>query len=260
MNLQKNQMALIFIALALFAIMGTIYFVSTTNAPSPSKENSSIATVHIDPSVEGYRGDGGGITREMSVFLKNETISPESSSSCQLTGPLRTDSLVTSTDSNITASAQYTLYKEEFNSTYDSSHDYYLVWMKAAGSSMLGIPENNSRITELRAGIILEQVSDRITDWSPYTDTSGPAVPHEETVRMGRCGILSETYTLEQGSTGVISLSPGSSNTTADFIIRWGGELNGTQVIVGGTEIQVPKNAGYNYTVVLGVNGTNVRE
>jgi len=226
------------------------------SGPVPG-EPYALARAHIDPSVPGSTGNTTRIGNEMGILLKNETLGTGIASSCTIYGPIRTDSMETVTDANITAFAQYTLYKEEFNSTYDSSHDYYLVWMKAAGSSVLGIPENKSRITELRAGIILERVSDRITDWSPYTDTSGPAVPHEETVRMGRCGILSETYTLEQGRTGVISLSPGSSNTTADFIIRWEGELNGTQVIVGGTEIQVPKNVGYNYTVILGVNGTN---
>ena len=68
---------------------------------------------------------------------------------------------------------------------------------------------------------------------------------------------ISEDYTLQQGRTGVGSIYPGTANTPANFTIRWQGNLNGTQAIVGGAEIQVPKNVGDNYTVVIGVNGTN---
>jgi hypothetical protein len=253
MNLQKNQIALIVIAAAFIVVIGMSCFVRL----SPPKEEYSASQFHIDPSIGEFTGNQSSLLKERSLLIKNETLFRESSSSCQLTGPIRTDSLTSSTDSNITASALYTLYKEEFNATYDLTHDYYIVWMNAAGSSLSGNPKDKSRITGLRAGIILQRDTDRITDWSPYTDTSETAGPHEETVRMGRCGILSETYTLQQGRTGVLSLSPGTPGDAADFIIRWKGDLTGTQVVVGGAEIQVPKNAGYNYTVVLGVNGTS---
>ncbi|MDD4484356.1 MAG: hypothetical protein PHD55_08320 [Methanoregula sp.] len=216
-------------------------------------ESSAQAQAHIDPTIPWITKNASRIGDDTDTLLKNETFMP-GIASCNMSGPIRIDSLNTSTDSNVTASALYTLYKEEFN---DPDYDYFIVWMKGAGSSRSGTDANESRIRELRSGIILERDTDRITDWSPYTDTSGPAVSHEETVKLGKCMSISEDYTLQQGRTGVGSIYPGTANTPANFTIRWQGNLNGTQAIVGGAEIQVPKNAGYNYTVVIGVNGTN---
>jgi hypothetical protein len=256
MNLPKNQIAIIgFVAvLSLSMIAFTTYFEIYYPTPSPPKEENSMSKLHIDRYVIENANSENSITREINSRLKNETITPGMISLCQLAGPLRSDILKTSTNSNISGSAIFTLYEEKID---DPWYDYYLVWMKAEGSSHLDTSGNTSRITELSSGIILERDTDRITDWSPYTDTSGPSVPHEETIKLGKCMSISEDYTLQQGRTGVGSLSTGADNSTANFTIRWQGNLNGTQAIVGGAEIQVPKNAGYNYTVVIGVNGTN---
>ncbi|MFA5332235.1 MAG: hypothetical protein WC342_07640 [Methanoregula sp.] len=236
-----------------------LFIGSLQGFPGPAPIQSySVVRAHINPTVPWDTDNTSSIGHEIDLLVKPETIL-SGIAACNLSGPIRTDTLVATTESNLTASAVFTLYKEESADPAYIAYDYYLVWIKAVGSSNPAIPGNNSEITQLRSGIMLENTSDRITDWSPYTDTSGPAVPHEETVELGMCRIISEDYTLVQGRTGVGSIYPGTDNTTGNFTIRWQGHLNGTQAMVGGAEIRVPKNASYNYTLVLDVLGVVTR-
>lgn len=220
-------------------------------APHPSYAE---ARAHIDPTVPWSGENASLVERDIGRLVKPETIRP-GIAACNLSGPIRTDTLVAATEPNLTASAVFTLYKEESADPKYDIYDYYLVWIQAAASSRSGRPGNQSLITQLRSGILLENTRDRITDWSPYTDTTRPAIPHEETLELGACRVISEDYTLVQGRTGVGSLSTGTNTSPAYFIIRWQGDLNGTQAMVGGAEIQVPKNASYNYTAVLDMWG-----
>lgn len=168
---------------------------------------------------------------------------------------IRTDTQDASDSPYATASATYKLYKEDVT---DSNYDYYIVWKKATGYNALdtGLYGDDSNLYEVRPGVTLNRANDRIIDWDPYTDTS-TSTPTSVTASLsvthgGVSASISETYNLQQDHVGAHSSNTGQYGY---FKAHWNGNYEGSQGIIGGTEIRVPKGAGYNYVISLLVDG-----
>ena len=168
---------------------------------------------------------------------------------------IRTDTHSVSDLPYATASATYKLYKEEVS---DPDYDYYIVWKKATGFNAkdTGPLGDDSNLYEVRPGVVLNRYSDRITDWDPYTDTS-TSTPTTITASLsvthgGVTAGISETYNLQQDHIGAQSLSTGQYGY---FYAHWNGNYEGSQGVISGTEIRVPKGDGYSYYYDLIVDG-----
>lgn len=168
---------------------------------------------------------------------------------------IRTDTLDASDSPYATASGTYKLYKEDLN---DPNYDYYIVWKKATGFNALdtGPFGDDSNLYEVRPGVTLNRANDRVTDWDPYTDTS-TSTPTTVTTSLsvehaGVTASISESYNLQQDHVGPQSLYTGQYGY---FKAHWNGNYEGSQGVIGGTEIRVPKGAGYGYAINLFVDG-----
>ncbi|MDD4126575.1 MAG: hypothetical protein PHV39_02670 [Methanomicrobium sp.] len=152
----------------------------------------------------------------------------------------------------MSASGTYKLYKV---SEQDSNYDYYFIWMKATGL-------NNddglilSYLREVKPGITLNNYNGRITDWEPVSDTlTSSPVTITASLEVSHGGItagVSEQFDLQQGHVGPDELNV---DTYGYFKPHWNGNYQGSQGLIGGAELRVPANSGYNYDLSLGVTG-----
>jgi hypothetical protein len=165
---------------------------------------------------------------------------------------IRSDTLDASDSPYATASATYKLYKED---VIDDNYDYYVVWMKGTGLNAKDTNSfgDDSNLYEVRVGTDLNRSGDKITDWDPWTDVTANEQYITVSITASRGGVgasISEDFLVHQDHIG-----PAALDTSATFKAHWNGNYEGSQGIIGGTEIRVPKGASYSYVINLFVDG-----
>ena len=204
----------------------------------------------IDPSVKWDDKKAAQVEAEIDKVIKGENVSTATFNVSNMTY-VRSDTLDASDLPYATASSSYKLYKEDVT---DASYDYYVVWMKGTG---INKPDtylfDDSNLYEVRVGTTLNRTQDLITDWEPYADVTMNEQYANISLGVSHGGVnasISEDVLLHRDHIG-----PQSIYTTSYFKAHWNGNYEGSQGVIGGPEMRVPKGTAYNYTISLFVDG-----
>ncbi|MCX9024983.1 MAG: hypothetical protein OIN85_02670 [Candidatus Methanoperedens sp.] len=242
------------------AILIAMLLIGTVLVPSTMAKKDKDNTVPsenqkiVDPTTPWDAQKALLVEEKVDKVLKQGLVGTSAFTTDHLTY-IRTDTLDTSDSPYATASATYKLYKEDVT---DASYDYYVVWMKSTGYNALdtGPFGDDSNLYEVRPGVTLNRANDRIIDWDPSTDTStGTPITVTTSLSVSHGGVsagISETYNLQQDHVGAQSSNTGQYGY---FKAHWNGNYEGSQGVIGGTEIRVPKGASYGYAISLLVDG-----
>lgn len=225
----------------------TLMFTMTVSAGGPAS-NDKVKS--INPSVKWDAEEAAEAEAEIDKIISGGDVSIATFDVTNMSY-VRSDTLNASDLPYATASGSYKLYKED---VIDASYDYYVVWMKGTGINQ---PDtylfDDSNLHEVRVGTAISRTGDLITDWEPYTDVTMNEDYVNISLGVSHGGVnasISEDVLVHRDHIG-----PQSIYTYGYYKAHWSGNYEGSQGVVGGPEIRVPKGTGYSYTISLYVDG-----
>ena len=237
---------------SIFILTLTLLFMFSSVAFAMGKEFDKEIHKLINPSIKWDSKKAAQVETEMDKILKGDREVTTMSFNVQNMTYIRTDTLNASDLPYATASGTFKLYRENVP---DNNYDYYVVWMKGTGINAVntGPFGDNSNLYEVRVSTYLNRANDRITDWEPYSDITMNENYVTVSLGVSHGGVnasISEDILLHRDHIG-----PAAIYTTSYFKAHWNGNYEGSQGVVAGLEMRVPKGTGYKYTIGLLVDG-----